>query len=297
MVSRDVVSADAARRIHAALSWEEGLQLFLQNRGAAVEELHVDFTEDPASRAGCLGSHALEPGKFVILELERQKPALSAQVSIVGGPDPITLAAPPVQKPRGRFDCRIRASVAGAAAVLVLIVAALIQHQTDQRTAPVAAMAVVSPPADTGVALLPPRKMEFAPPRKPRSVARPPVARRPAVPAPISVLQPARPPTIRISTVAGAFRQNRIAVAFRSDASRVHLFAQIGPKKIANDYLARGNGTVYLTHIPPSRNVRVLTITAAAFRGHASSSRSVMVVLLPDSRSLWGYTVADHTRH
>jgi hypothetical protein len=239
----------------------------LLNGGSENEQLHVDVVVPSVREPRCLGSHSVDAGKFVVLDIERPTRSVPLRVRIVGGPQPIVLdeRRAPLRIPVGRL---------AAAAALAIGLGSLLTIPGGLRSS------VVPRAAIHHLAALPHVRPRIA--LHPRAL-HPRIAAAPAPAAPAIVLEPSvPPPTVAVSAASHVFRGQPIDVSFRTTGAQVHIIAQIGPRRIADRIIAASNGTVQFK-APPSADVRVLTIAAEAQKDDRSSRRLVIVILLPDA--------------
>jgi hypothetical protein len=257
--SHDVICLETNRRVTAVLHCGDPSQLLLLNGGSEIEQLHADVVVPAIREPLCLGSHSVEPGKFVVVDVARPSRSVPLCVRIVGGPKPMTLKERPA-------PLRISVARLATAAALVAGFGTLLTLQNGPHPNAPHRIAVprvaAKPHAHHRVALRPP----------PKTVA---------VPAPrIAVAPP--PPTILVSTPAHVYRGQPIDVAFRTSGEQVRIVAQIGPRKIADRIIGASYGKL-MVRPPPSSDIRVLTIEAQAQKDAQTSSRMVIVILLPDA--------------
>lgn len=268
--SRDVISLETNRRVSAVLHCNEGCDLLLLNGGSEPEHLHVDVVVPAVREPHCFGSYTIEPGKFVIVPLERPSRSVHLRVRIVGGPEPIVLGERP-----GAFSVPVSRLATAAAILLGLSALLTLPYDREVAVRPHAvpsyrvAAAPHAKPRTPRVAHVAPRPIHHAPPLR-TAIYTPP---RPAVP----------PPIVAVSTPAHVFKNQPVGVAFRTTGEQVRIVAKIGPRTVADRIIGASQGKIFLQGLPPSRDVRVLTISTYASGDHRTSSRIAIVILLPDS--------------
>jgi hypothetical protein len=280
----DVLSLEMNRRVSAVLHGGEPPALLLLNGGSEVELLHVDVVVPAVREPLCFGSYAVDPGKYVIVELLRPTRSVRLRVRVMGGPQPIVLD----ERPN-----RVRSSVmrlAAAAAFVIGFGSLLLMPHAGHRYAaatlpPTSGAPAVAVRAAPKPAHPPAIQHHKAPPRL-ALAPKAPVHREPAAPVrvPVPVAKARRatepPPVVAVSTPPRAFNGQTFAIAFRTNGRQVHIIAKIGPRTIADRIIGASRGSLFVS-APPSADVRVLTVYASAENDGGTASRGTMVILLP----------------
>jgi hypothetical protein len=270
--SADVLSLETNRRVTAVLHSDEVTQLLLLNGGSEVEHLHVDVVVPAVREPLCFGSHSVEPGRFVVVDVARPTRSVRLRVRVIGGPQPIVIEerASKLYVPLARL--------ATAAALAIGFGSLLLLSNGPQR------IAKQPPPPTSAPAVA----------KAPHSARKQPHVAKIPVPAPVvAASMPAetanepprpivRPPVVAVSTLQGHVVNGQpITIAFNSTGQQVHIVAKIGPRTIEDRIIGASRGKLVFQP-PPSSDIRVLTINASAENKGVTSSRHAIVILLPE---------------
>ena len=267
--SCDVISLETNRRVSAVLHCDEIPQLLLLNGGSESEQLHVDVIIPAVREPLCFGSHEVEPGKYVIVDLPRATRSVRMRVRVIGGPSPMALDEPPA-------PFRIPVARLASAAALAIGFGSLVLLPGVLPPAKKTAL-----PTPTPVAIAAPRPHLKHRPRPVAATKAPVIASAPVQP-PIVVQRAEPAPVVAVSTPSlHIVNGDPIAISFDSNGAQVHIVSKIGPRTIDDRIIGASHGKLLLKP-PRSSSVRVLTINASVRNDGAMSSRRAIVILLPD---------------